>query len=100
MEDDLNSLGKSKTSSTFEANGRRPQLFLMQMEDNLNFILKLAPALSELGTAQPQLVHLFFSMLPSRLSNLPSKSLKQKPHVVFNLSLTTSTETKLIKALY
>ena len=35
MEDDLNFFGKWKTTSTFLANGRRPQLF-GQMEDDLN----------------------------------------------------------------
>ena len=38
MEDDLNFEGKGKTTSTFKAKGRWPQLF-RQMEDDPNFSL-------------------------------------------------------------
>ena len=40
MEKDLNFLGKWKTTATFLANERRPQLS-GQMEDDLNFFSKL-----------------------------------------------------------
>jgi hypothetical protein len=39
MEDDLNFLAQSKTTSTFQQNGRQPQFFV-RMEDNLNFLAK------------------------------------------------------------
>ena len=75
MEDNLIFLGKWKTTSTFQGKWKTTSILFwiknylnyFVMEVNINFLLterrfqfKLAPAWTELGTAQPQLVFIVF----------------------------------------
>ena len=84
MEDDLNFQSKLEDDLNFKVNGRRPQFqgkqkttsIARKLEDDLNLLLDgsqpqfLASASPELGTAQPQLVFIFFIDLSSNRVDL------------------------------